>query len=623
MKKSLKRRNSKRILILFFLLMVLFLVFIVGYSICFGSSKVSLNKNIKDNQDIVSISYVGDLQVLMDQVSYSYDEDNLKYDFSYMFERVNRYFADSDYTIGVFGGLVESKKKSKYGDSNNLYLKVLEDFSGDVKASGVDFVSMANNHLLDNGLEGVYKTIDYFNEINLQNTGSYKNNIDKNKIEIIEVQGIKIAVLAYTFGVDNYNDSYFLEDNPSITSIIVPEASKYFERVKDKVKDDFSRASEMGADLIMVMPHRGTEITDEDYELQNVWNDIFISLGADIILGDYSCTVQKVEFVNDTLVVNSPGSFTNFGDDNDVAMVEFYVSKSKKEVKGVGIVPMYTKEIAEGKYQVVPIYDIYTDDELYNSFSKDELESVKEVQKKVTSSMIGKEVDVTRVQERYFIFKEKYDDISLVEALNESSLKEILDNASSVTFIGDSITHGTVNGHHGWQEPLMKLYPDVEVNNISEGTYTTRKMLNDFSDDIKNSDSDLYFIALGTNDIRYRNEKICSMTEEEYIKNIDKIISLIGNKEAKIVLIAPWNSLANDLNSHLSYTKRVQMMNKYALALEEYADLNNYIYVDANKYIDDFFKSHNAFNYLIDYIHPNSTEGIKLYSYAVLLSTIS
>ena len=35
--------------------------------------------------------------------------------------------------------------------------------------------------------------------------------------------------------------------------------------------------------------------------------------------------------------------------------------------------------------------------------------------------------------------------------------------------------------------------------------------------------TDLYIIALGTNDIRYRDSSICAMNSSEYIYQIDKI----------------------------------------------------------------------------------------------------
>lgn len=627
-KKSFIKRNSKRILILFFLVMVLFLVFLVGYSICFGDNRVDLNKNIKNSKDTISISYVGDLILLKDQVTNSYDDDTKKYDFSYMFERVKPYFNDSDYTIGVFEGPISNEKMgystSNYGDGEKIYLGFPEEFALAVRNSGIDLVTTANNHLMDKGKEGVYNTIDYLDKIGLDQVGSYKSNIDKNEIKIVEVRGIKIAVLAYTMGSNYYDSSYFMEEEPGITSLIVSEKSPYFEKVKTLVKEDFDKALEADADLIIVMPHMGSQFIHETNEFQDLWNEIFVSYGADIILGDHSHATQPVEFIGDTLVVNSPGNFANsyVKDDGDAtSIVEFYINKNTKEVEGASVVPMYTKEIEDGKYQAVPIYDIYTDEELYEEFSEEELERVSEVQEIVTSSMIGKEVDITQIQERYFVFKDDSNNNFVVgDALDDSSLKSLLDEASSVTFIGDSVTHGTKNGLRGWYEPLMELYPDIEVNNISDGSYTTRKMISNFGSLIEESDSDVYFIALGTNDVRYRDNKICSMTAEEYIKNIDKIVSMTRD-DAQIVLIAPWTSLANDLNSALSYNKKTTMIKEYADALEEYANLHDYIYIDANKYINLFLENHNAFDYLLDYIHPNSGKGIELYSYAVLRSS--
>ena len=108
------------------------------------------------------------------------------------------------------------------------------------------------------------------------------------------------------------------------------------------------------------------------------------------------------------------------------------------------------------------------------------------------------------------------------------------------------------------------------------------------------------------------------MTTEDYTKNIKEIISHIPNKDAKIVLIAPWPSLISDPISKLNYEDKEILLKDYSNALKDFALENDYIYVDPSKYISEFLKLNSASDYLIDYIHPNSDKGIKLYSYAVL-----
>ena len=53
-----------------------------------------------------------------------------------------------------------------------------------------------------------------------------------------------------------------------------------------------------------------------------------------------------------------------------------------------------------------------------------------------------------------------------------------------------------------------------KIINISKKGFTTELIIRNYKYRINESNSDLYIIALGTNDVRYRNEKICAMTKE-------------------------------------------------------------------------------------------------------------
>jgi poly-gamma-glutamate capsule biosynthesis protein CapA/YwtB (metallophosphatase superfamily) len=67
--------------------------------------------------------------------------------------------------------------------------------------------------------------------------------------------------LAYTFGSNGYTEDYFLQENPSLTSILVDPASQYFSEVKANVLSDFQKIKKMKdpPDLIVVLPHMGTQ----------------------------------------------------------------------------------------------------------------------------------------------------------------------------------------------------------------------------------------------------------------------------------------------------------------------------------------------------------------------------
>ena len=110
------------------------------------------------------------------------------------------------------------------------------------------------------------------------------------------------------------------------------------------------------------------------------------------------------------------------------------------------------------------------------------------------------------------------------------------------------------------------------------------------------------------------------MTKEEYITNIEKIVSLIKsqNKNAKFVFIAPWYSMDHDTVTPLSLDEKEKLFNEYINALNDYSISNNYLFINANDIIKNEINSKISSYYMVDYIHPNRTNGIYLYSKAVL-----
>jgi poly-gamma-glutamate capsule biosynthesis protein CapA/YwtB (metallophosphatase superfamily) len=251
-------------------------------------------------KNAVSIAFVGDLILLENQVREAWNENSNDYDFTPVFEYVQSYFKQSDYTIGVLEGPLAGPEAGystgNYGDGIPLYLNFPDTFANAIKESGIDLVTIANNHLLDKGVDGVMRTIEVLDSLPLNHIGGYRNAQEKQDIKIIELAGLHIAVLAYTFPSNYYDEKYFFNDNTSITSVIVDKKSPFFRASVKQVQKDFEKAKAHNPDFILVLPHMGTQFIHEKDEFQKVWNEIFIQNGADIILTDHSHAVQPVEY---------------------------------------------------------------------------------------------------------------------------------------------------------------------------------------------------------------------------------------------------------------------------------------------------------------------------------------
>lgn len=577
--------------------------------------KISKSEQTKIDESL-KISFVGDLILLENQVRSAYT--NSGYNFDKMFEYTKKYFASSDLVIGVLEGPVASGDYTvgNFDDGVPIYFNFPTEFLTSIKNSGINLVTTATNHILDKGIVGAEETIKNLDDIELDYVGSFNN-----RFKIIEKDGVRIGVLAYTYGSNYYEEDELIDLD--ITSVIVAPSSKNFKSIKKKVEEDFKNLKNQNVDLIIVLPHMGTQFSHESDVFQNTWNKIFIDNGASIILSDHSHAVQPIVYSNESIVVNSPGNFANQYVDYDgdaTSIVEIYVDKSNKKIVASSVIPMYTQGYSNGFYRALPIYDIYTNDELYSSISKYELNRISEVNNIVTETMLGEKVQ--HLEERYYLFKDGYKR-SDVKPLDISNLKNkeiynLIDSVSSVCFVGDSITEGTKNGGYGWYEPLMSNF-NKDIKTAAYGSYTTKLLLTNKSKELKDCSSELNIIAIGTNDIRYRDSSKCAMNSFDYIKNIKDIVNLIG-KDKKYIFIAPWASMNNDIVTSLTKEEKEKLYKDYSDALKKYALENNYLFVDPNLTINSNIYIKESNYYMLDGIHPNNIRGIYLYSSAVMNS---
>ena len=130
----------------------------------------------------------------------------------------------------------------------------------------------------------------------------------------------------------------------------------------------------------------------------------------------------------------------------------------------------------------------------------------------------------------------------------------------------------------------------------------------------------LYVIALGTNDVRYRDKAICAMTAESFTSELDSLKEKLSAKSpnAKFVFIAPWYSTDGDPYCDLTFTEKTELNNEYSAELEKYCKEKSMMYINANENIRAALSVAPERKYLLDHIHPNASAGVIMYSEAVL-----
>lgn len=586
----------------------------------------------------VRIVFAGDLILLEDQVRLAYNPETDSYDFSPMFEYTSDEISSADLAIGVYegpsGGEELGYTTSNYGDGKYLRLNFPDEFAYAVAEAGFDLVTTSNNHILDSGIDAAYRTNEVLDEAGLMHLGTFMPGVSREEqaVKIVEISGMRIAVLAYTYGSNYYTEDQFFDgEYQNLTGIIVAGSSPYYDEAYSMVEADFEYARSLDPDLIIVLPHMGTQFADDEDEFQTLWRNNFISLGADIILGDHSHSVQPA-FMEEidgrmTFTAYCPGNYANIYREYDgdaSALIEVYIDPDTHEIVGGGVIPMWTTAQADGNYRPIPVWDIMTDEELRQQLTVDDIARVGEVHSHITGVALGEPLSLDMIEEEYLFDEEGFmrrlcAPIEVTDEMEQMPFFEAVTEAGSVCFMGDSITYGTKNGGVPWYEPMIS-YIEGDILNLSYGGWTTQDLIDETGNI---PEAQVFVIAIGTNDVRYDDPNLGAVTAEDYISNIEQVEAAIRaiNPDADIWFIAPWISFDGDQVSPLPIEEVTARRLSYSSALEAFCSEHNDHYIDPNGYIDNVVSRLPQGDYLLDWIHPNVRQGVALYTEAVIMTS--
>jgi poly-gamma-glutamate synthesis protein (capsule biosynthesis protein) len=259
------------------ILLLLLSFLFIGYK--FLPSVHTTNTIEKDSIVTIRIAVTGDLMCHAPQFkSSTIFRDS--FDFSPSFKYIKQYLQDADFTIGNLETITAGKNK-KY--SGYPFFNSPDQYIRDVKNAGFGFVTTSNNHALDRGEAGIRRTIEKLVQSNLDYTGTFTSQKDRDSIRIINIKGIKTALLSYSYGTNG---------NP------IPLGKKYLiNLINEKlIRKDISNARKSGAELIVVYYHFGQEYKREPVQSQIDLVNKTKQLGADIILGGHPHVIEPMDY---------------------------------------------------------------------------------------------------------------------------------------------------------------------------------------------------------------------------------------------------------------------------------------------------------------------------------------
>jgi poly-gamma-glutamate synthesis protein (capsule biosynthesis protein) len=172
--------------------------------------------------------------------------------------------------------------------------------AGALAATGYDGCSTASNHSLDDGADGIRRTLDALDRAGVRHAGSARTEAEAGTVTMLPVGRAKVAHLAYTYDTNGFP---LPPGQPWAVSLID----------ENKIVADARAARAAGADVVVVSMHWGTEWQDAPDERQLALARALTAARTgtrpdiDLILGTHAHVPQAYQKVNGTWVIYGMG----------------------------------------------------------------------------------------------------------------------------------------------------------------------------------------------------------------------------------------------------------------------------------------------------------------------------
>jgi Bacterial capsule synthesis protein PGA_cap len=212
--------------------------------------------------------------------------------------------------------------------------------------TGWDACSTASNHSVDKGQHGIETTGLALDDAGVRHTGTFRSRKESRRPLILDVRGLRVAFLSYTYGTNG---------------VPIPERWSVNLSSRGKVVRDARRARKRGADFVIANFHWGTEyshaVTGQQRTLARY---LLRNETVDLIVGQHAHVVQAIRRIAGRFVVYGEGNILSNqtstccpAEAQDGLMAVIHVRAVGREavVTGVDYVPT---RVRHPDYVVVP-----------------------------------------------------------------------------------------------------------------------------------------------------------------------------------------------------------------------------------------------------------------------------
>lgn len=389
---------------------------------------------------MIKISFVGDVTCDRPFLQAANKEDG--YDFTGAFEHISDVLKSSDYAVG---NLETTFCGDKVAYNKGIHYNTPDSFVDELKRSGLNLFTTANNHCFDGGMDGLLRTRKIMLDNGFELTGTYSDKVD-NAFLVKSIGGIKIAFVSYTYSVNMYSDIKIPDNVNDYINLLRPcKSQPYKKRLFDKLfsynlrrkikillgrptissytdkfhpslvsQEYLNRISEQikkaksEADLVVFCLHIGGQFNETPGEYSEYVMNFLKEQGVDVVIGHHPHTIQKtVTEYNSRIYAYSLGGFNlspsaiyiNHECKPEYSQIlNIYIDENSKEIVKCGFSFAKVVEDENAFLSVIPASDLYRscDDK-----AKEELlNDIKSLYIRIT----GKEHTHTFVCDEYVLF---------------------------------------------------------------------------------------------------------------------------------------------------------------------------------------------------------------------------
>lgn len=247
----------------------------------------------------MSLLFIGDIMGHGPQIRSAYDPVKKEYNYDTVFYYLKEVMSEPDFTVANLEVTLAGPPFKGYPQFSSP--DVLAEAC---KNAGIDIFVTANNHSCDRRLQGINRTVDVLDTLEILHTGTFKNQKlrDSSNLLIIEKDSIKVGILNYTYGTNGIP-----VPAPAIVNLIDRKI----------MKADIDSAENDSLDKLIVSLHFGSEYQSYPNSTQTSLVSYLFNEGADIVIGSHPHVIQKMMYlpgndsINENFVAYSLGNFVS------------------------------------------------------------------------------------------------------------------------------------------------------------------------------------------------------------------------------------------------------------------------------------------------------------------------